>query len=348
MNTMPLLQKLLFVVPTLLILGCSSTNRLTMSVTQPAPISISKDIQRVGILNRFNSQTGSILSEMDKVFSAEGKMLDFDASNKLIEGLFTVLSESKRFDVEVLNDTTLATDYTHNFPIDLPWNTVEELCKLNDVDALYVLSFFDTDSKVSYTTKQAFTQNVLGVKIPVLEHHATSNTLIKGGFKIYDPKNKLILDAFPFSKAVTVSGKGINPTKALEALKMRKDVVLDASRIIGESYALNIKPYKIRVARDYFVKGTDRFEVAKRRAQTGDWDGAAQLWEMELENPKSKIAGRACYNMAIINEINGDLISATDWASKSYTDYKNKDALRYLNILKYRMAQNQRLAEQQL
>lgn len=348
MKTMPLLQKMVSLCLPILLLGCSSTNRLTMTVKQPAPITIPKNIQRIGILNRFSNDTGTILNKIDQVFSAEGKMLDFDASNQLITGLNTVLLDCKRFNVTLVEDSNLKTENNHNFPTDIPWDAIEDICSKHNIDALYVLSFFDTDSKVTYSTKQAFTQNVMGIKIPVLEHHATSNTLIKGGFKIYDFKNKLILDAFTFSKAVTVSGKGINPTKALEALNMRKDVILEASRIIGESYALNIEPYKIRVARDYFVKGSDRFEVAKRRAQTGDWDGAAQLWEMELNNPKSKIAGRACYNMAIINEINGDLISAADWASKSYTDYKNKDALRYLNILKHRMAQKDRLAEQEL
>lgn len=40
--------------------------------------------------------------------------------------------------------------------------------------------------------------------------------------------------------------------------------------------------------------------------------------------------------MAIINEINGDLDKAIEWASKSYTDYGDKLALRYLNLLKNR------------
>ena len=60
-----------------------------------------------------------------------------------------------------------------------------------------------------------------------------------------------------------------------------------------------------------------------------------------------KIAGRACYNMAIINEINGDLNAAMDWASKSYTDYDISNALRYVNILKNRLA-NKRIIDHQL
>ena len=57
--------------------------------------------------------------------------------------------------------------------------------------------------------------------------------------------------------------------------------------------------------------------------------------------------GRAYYNMAINSEINGDLDQAISYASKAYSDYKNKLALEYVNILKYRQQQNQ-ILEQQL
>ena len=60
-----------------------------------------------------------------------------------------------------------------------------------------------------------------------------------------------------------------------------------------------------------------------------------------------KIAGRASYNMAIINEINGDLDSALNWAQKSYEDYNNKLAPEYVRILNNRLYKNEVLSEQQ-
>jgi hypothetical protein len=135
--------------------------------------------------------------------------------------------------------------------------------------------------------------------------------------------------------------------KAYEAIAGRKEAVLEVSRAIGQRYASRILPYSIRVQRVYFVRGTNNFKIAKRRAQTGNWNGAAELWEQEVLNPKRKVAGRATYNMAIINEINGDLDAAIGWASKSYADYRNKEALHYLNILKNRKARIQQLQLQQ-
>jgi hypothetical protein len=71
------------------------------------------------------------------------------------------------------------------------------------------------------------------------------------------------------------------------------------------------------------------------------------LWQAETSNPKRKIAGRACYNMAIISEINGDLDAAIDWAQKSYENYGIRLALTYVNILKNRKINDAIVADQQ-
>jgi hypothetical protein len=232
------------------------------------------------------------------------------------------------------------------FPASLSWEIIEQICEANGVDAIFSLAFYDTDTQVSYKPSLMQLPNSLGVKVSVPAHEVTLNTLIKNGWRIYNPSTRQIVDEFMYTDHLVSSGRGINPVKAIEAVARRNEAVEELSRNIGYAYGSRLSPYKHRISRDYFVRGTDNFVVAKRRAQTGDWQGAAQLWEKELDNSKSKIAGRACYNMAIINEINGDLNAAMDWASKSYADYDNKVALRYLNILKYRLSQNEVLEQQ--
>ena len=232
------------------------------------------------------------------------------------------------------------------FPSALSWKTIERICNENNVDAIFVLSFYDTDTKINYKAVPVEIDAPLGIKIPAIEHHATIATLIKTGWRIYDPINKIILDEYWVNENVVTKGIGINPVRAVQAIMGRKEAVLQVSNNIGHNYALRILPHRIRVSRHYYVRGTNNFIIAKRRAQTGNWDGAAELWDKEVSNPKRKVAGRACYNMAIINEINGDLNTAVEWASQSYTDYKNKMALRYLNVLKYRIKRNLQLQQQ--
>lgn len=328
--------------------SCGSTNVLTMNVAEPAPVDIGPNIKKVGIIDRsLPSKKNEALDKIDKILSAEGKNLDKEGARESVTGLYDALKKNDRFtEVKIIEDTDIRSPGLGIFPAALSWQTVEQLCKVNRVDAVFVLSFYDTDTKVDYKTSTTQVANPLGIKIPALMHHATINTLIKNGWRIYDPENRHILDEFPIYESMVLTGKGINPVTAIETIAGRKEAVLQLSRDIGNAYALRLLPYSIRVSRDYYVKGTDNFKIAKRRAQTGDWDGAAELWYREVSNPKRKIAGRAHYNMAIIHEINGDLEAAVEWASKAYTDYKDKRALQYLNILKYRINSNRELHQQ--
>ena len=334
----------LFVI-SILISSCSSTNLLTMDAIQPAPVNMNaKDIS-IGIINRsIPSKKNEAVDAIDKILSIEGKDLDKEGAQNTITSLQNELSKNNLIaGAKITEIPNLKNTGLDLFPEALSWEKIEKICKDNKVDVVYELSYYDTDAKVDYKVATIETTNILGLKIPLIEHQATITTLIKTGWRIYSLKNKVIADEFSTLDNVTLSGKGINPVKAIETIIGRKEAVLNISDKIGQSYAQRILPYTIRVSRDYFVKGTDNFVTAMRRAQTGKWDSAAELWAKEVDNPKGEIAGRACYNMAIINEINGNLDTAVEWASKAYSDYNNKLALKYLNILKRRINKNKQL-----
>lgn len=329
--------------------SCSSMNSLTIPVTEPAHVFLPSSIQSVGIVDRsLPSEENEKMDQIDKIMSIEGKDLDKEAAQKAIEGLLNQLNNSDQFEhVAIIEGTDLRNPGMGVFPTTLSWERINTLCAENEVDVIFTLSFFDTDTKVDYDAVPVSIDGPLGVKIPAIEHHAATTTFIKTGWRIYDPGSQYIVDEFIINEQVMEKGVGINPVNAVKAIVLgRKEDILNVSDKIGETYAMRLLPYYRRVNRDYYVKGTDNFEVAKRRAQTGDWDGAAKLWEQEVNSSKIKIAGRAYYNMAIINEINGDLDQAIEWASKSYSDYNNKEALDYVRVLKRRIQRNQELAHQ--
>ncbi len=329
------------------LIGCQSMNNLTLSVTEPAAIFVPSHIQKIGILNRSETTNNKTIDKIDQVFSIEGFDLDKEAANRVIQGMKDEFSKVGGFDkIAMVESGKVSNPGLGIFPSSIPWATVDTICKNNEVDALFVLSFYDTDASVAYDTRTIEKVNAFGIKIPFIEHIATLTTNIKAGFRVYDNLSKSILDEAITNEWNTSSGRGINPAKALEAITGRKESVLQISTQIGENYALRTQPFRIRVWREYYVRGTKNFEIGKRKAQTGDWNGAAEHWEMETNNSNSKIAGRACYNMGIINEINGDLDSAIEWVSKAYVDYKDRNALRYLNTLKNRVAKNELLQYQ--
>jgi hypothetical protein len=333
----------------ILILAAScAKNMLTMSVTVPAPVTIAPELKKAGIINRCKpTDKGKMFDDIDKVLSAEGKNLDRDGAKLALTGVYDALSGFNRFDaVKQIGDSFPGSPSANVFPAQLDWATIDSICKKNDVEIIFALEFYDTDSKIDYSTVTKQMTNPLGLNIPVIEHHATITTVIKTGWRIYEPASRIVSDEFILSEVVVSEGAGINPLVAVGAISGRKEAVNQASRTIGQHYAARIMPYWIRVSREYFVRGSSDFKIAKRRAQVGDWDGAAELWNRQTTNPKRKAAGRACYNMGISCEINGDLDGAYNWVSKSYTDYKTRAARDYLRILKYRIAQRDELKYQ--
>lgn len=328
--------------------SCRSTQLVYISVLEPAPVTIPSYIKSVGVVNRsLASEKTKVIDVVDKVFSMEGANLDKEGSISGINGLADELVKNNRFtDVKLLTNVNLSTNTPGLFPTPLSWDLVEKICRENNTDALFSLELFDTDSKINYSANTVTVKTPVG-NVPAIEHKASMQTLVKTGWRIYDPADRSILDEDAISRELSYYGKGINPMVAANALIGRKDAVKEVGDKTGHAYAFRIIPYWIRVTRDYYVKGTDNFAIAKRKAQTGNWNEAGELWKKETTNPDGKIAGRACYNMAIICEINGELDNAIQWAQKSYENYNNHLALNYVNMLRNRKNNDLVLKNQQ-
>ena len=335
----------LFLGMILVLSGCSATSQLTMGVKEPARVPIPSDVARIGLINRSVPAEGNkSLDKIDKILSLEGLRLDELGATAALNGLKAELERSGRFEsVSLIESDESMRKGLGVFPAQMSWDDIDAICDAHNVDVIFSLEFYDTNANVSYETKMVNIPNPLGIKAEVPGHKVTIRTALKNGWRVYDPLTKYVLDESSFQDNLVSVGEGINPFKAVEAVAGRKEAVLQTSNNLGNSYGLNIRNLTRRVTRTYYVKGTNNFEVGQRRAQAGDWKGAAELWEQELSNPDGKIAGRACYNMAISNEIDGDLSRALEYATKSYTDYNNGDALRYINILKYRQQQVRQL-----
>jgi hypothetical protein len=313
------------------------TQQLYLNVVEPAPVTIPPYIKVVGVINRsMPTDETKAIDALDKVLSLESASLDKDGAQESIKGLSDELMNNNRFqEVKTLNDIDFRTPKLVLFPTPLSWEIVEKICKETKTDALFSLEKYDTDTHINYSNRKVEIKTLIGT-IPGIEHQADMQTMVKTGWRIYDPVSRMILDEYEYNESIVFSGRGVNPLLAAAALTGRKEAVNQVSNKSGHGYAIRLLPIRIRVMRDYYVKGTNNFKIARRKAQVGKWDEAGVLWEKETSNSNMKIAGRACYNFAIINEINGDLDTALKWAQKSYEDYNNKLALRYVRILENR------------
>ena len=324
------------------------TQQLYLNVVEPALVTLPSYIKSVGVINRsMTTDETRAIDVIEKALSLEGANLDKEGAQESINGLSEELLNNNRFtEVKTLSDIDFRTPKLVEFPVPLSWEIVDQICKETGTDALFSLEKYDTDSHINYSTRPVDIKTPLG-NIPGIEHQADMETLVKTGWRIYDPVGRAILDEYIYQESIVFSGKGINPLLAAAALIGRKDAVNDVSNKAGHGYALRILPYRLRVMRDYYVKGTNNFKIARRKAQLGKWNEAGELWKNETENSSMKVAGRASYNMAIINEINGDLDIALQWAQKAWEDYNVKLALKYVRIIENRIYKNDVLKEQE-
>jgi len=341
-------MKIILIVTAAILLVSCKTQQLTLNVVEPAPVTLPEYIRSAGVIDR-SQVTGDAgeLDALDRVLTLEGKELDKEGAAASISALTDELMGNARFtEVKSLDFTDDQVKGPGIFPPPLSWTVVDEKCREGGVDALFSLELFDTDTRISYEVRKTDSDRTLLGAIAGIEQQADMITLVKTGWRIYDPSSKLILDEITLNRSITFSATGLTPAVAAAALIDRKEAVKQVGSRAGQAFAWRLLPVEIRVSRDYFVKGNDNFRVAMRKARTGNWDQAGEIWLQETANPEMKIAGRACYNMAIISEINGKLDIAVDWARKAYEDYRIVQALKYLRVLEYRQNSKRILEEQ--
>ncbi|HLP72261.1 MAG TPA: DUF6340 family protein [Bacteroidales bacterium] len=337
------MKKLLIILSVSVLAISCKTNELWLSVVEPAPVTLRPAIKKIGVIDRtLPTDQAKPLDVVDKVLTLEGANLDKDAAAESVKGLTEELMNNQRFtEVKPVTNTAFRTVNTMDFPVPLSWEIVDRICSESGLDALFSLEKFDTDTKISYATQKVDVIKTPLGNVPGIEHRADMETVVKTGWRIYDPASRTMPDQFLYNESIVFHSKGLNPVLAAGGLINRKDAVKEVSNKAGHGYALRIIPFETRVMRDYYVKGNDSFKMAMRKARTGNWDAAGEIWKKETGNPNMKIAGRATYNMAIISEINGDIKTALDYARKSYEDYNIKLGMRYVNILENRQYKNE-------
>lgn len=339
----PLIMKqfLLFLILTIVATSCK-TNLVYIKALNPPQVSIPSSVKHVGIINRsVPSEDNKALNNVHQVTSAQTVAMIRESGQEEMRGLNEALIEHQRFDiVKSIQKPDLRTPVSGSFPSPLSWKEVETICKDNGVDVLFVLEVFDTQLRVVPLTAPAKVNTINDVINNVANAQADIITTVKTGWRLYDPSAKVLIDEFPQTNEMGVRANAATAVNTVEAMLGRKEAIKQSANGMGRAYANRFIPYRVTLTRDYYVKGTRNMKIATRRARTGNWDGAGELWLRDTQSGKRKIAGRACYNMAILGEINGDLDGAIKWAQKSYEDYNNKLALQYVNQLKYRRQLN--------
>jgi hypothetical protein len=312
---------------TVLLSSCSSVSTITLSVVNPAPVGIPASVKKVGVIDCSQSKPSN-----NKIISFDAKGLKKEGVAAELNGLQSELTRAKRFDSvkQIMDPTKYSTEDATDIS-QLGWDKMEQVCNQNNVDILFVLETYEIDTRVNISTSIGF-----GRGINYVETGGDMNTSLLSGWRIYDPLAKIVVDEYSFTQNFNFGASDINPFSTVVGVISSNSAVKNMSGKAGRFYARRVIPTNEEVERDYYVRGSDKLKEAKHFVQKNDWVSASDIWQKETNNLDPKIAGRACFNLAVANEVYKKYDLAIDWAIQAYKKLNNYKADEYINILKDR------------
>lgn len=329
-----------------LLYACSTTNQ-NLLILRPAEITVDKNIKSIAIINRTMPQNEAS-NIVEGFFTGEGIGQDRRASDEVLKGLYQRLQDVQRFIVINTGERLVGSGSGHVFPNALTWYEIELLCKKYNTDAILSLETFDTDAGFVNSSRNVEQKDSKGNVLVKTLYKTTVNVKVSLGFRLYYFANKTIYDQQQYTFHKSWWNEASSQQAANRALISKMDAILQTSYFAGDTYARKINPYYQNVGRMYFKKagGDPLFKVGARWARILNWEEAEKTWKKAMvKNPNVKVQMRGYYNLALIEEIYGNLEEALKLVEKSYA-MGNKKALRYSNVLRNRIYDQQRLNEQ--
>ena len=321
------------------ILG-ACTRSTTLRVLQPAQMTLPEHITTVAIVDRSKPSNGWS-NFLEGLITGEEIGQDRRSRQTAVDGLTNALTRTPRFQVKSTGIELTGSKAGGRMPPALDWPEVDKICHDYNTNALVTIESFDSDNSRSARPYTETRKDKTGKKYTVTSYRSQQRTGVRIGWRLYDPKTKIILDEYVTDDYLERSGSGTTERAALNNLPSQLDVTRDVAYNVGIEYGARIAPIYVNISRDYYHKAKgfkDHMKKAARYLEDRNIEQATILWKrvIALAGDNKKAAGRAAYNMAVASEVNGNLELALDWAQKSWNDYGNKKARNYINIIKAR------------
>ncbi len=310
----------------------SSMAWVKLTLVRPALIALPEYIKSIAVIDR-TLQDESAENKFEQTITGEFFKQDEQAVRQTIEGIIDVCSEYNLYTVARTSERYIGDGTKTTFPSALNWQKVSELCDKHQVDAILAIEIFDSDFLVTNPVN-VVRQITEGKVIPGHGYHINGIAVINFGVRLYDPASKKILDEYQVSHRINFGGSGSTALDVANQVLDKTEAINRTSYQSGRIYGERITPSYYTVTREFYNKPKRNNDLSSgvRNSEVADWNGAIESWTKAL-NSKRKIAGRAAFNIAVAYEVLGELEKAKEWASKSYTEYREKRGNDYYRML---------------
>jgi hypothetical protein len=329
-----------------LLSGCVPT--VGLQVLKPADVALPADVKTIAVIDRSRpTNVGQgILGTLEGALTGEAIGADRDGGKEAVSRVARVLENSPRFDVVVPTFDRKGQD-SSLFDKELEWPKVRKITKSHGAQALVSLEALDSDSTVETGSYNTTETNDAGREVNKVVHTATRQTRVVTAWRLYYPKTPSVVDDLrDYAEVRTWKEEGSSPQEARNNLPAQYGTVIKVSGDAGTAYGIRIAPTWINVSRSYFSHSDARMKAAKNHVKARDWTGAAKLWREVAQEADPKLRGKAKFNLALFNEVEGRLRVALDRAKEAAVDFPKGRTQSYVRILERRLVAEARLQEQ--
>ncbi|MBA4411660.1 MAG: DUF6340 family protein [Bacteroidota bacterium] len=304
-------------------------NVVQIEVMKPGVFIFPENIKKVAVFKRDSYKSDTCLFKYLNSYEivADSTIKSSDLSNQCVDALTGYFDEEAYFqDVKNYRDS-LNSEWNSNPAVYSP----EELFSKSNADILIFLDFFKLyDVLISNSLNHLHTSASLSWTITI-----RNDTVAY----IYNQIDTLHYDDWQF-KNFNLEKDGF------------ENILMDAAKYLGESFGKKIIPSWIPVERMYYTSNNPDMLKAEKYGLQNEWIKAAERWNPETKNKNPKIVAKACYNMALAAEMEGEIDVAIDWLVKSYSALPKKNqehkanCQRYISVLAMRKKEIERLEKQ--
>jgi hypothetical protein len=166
-------------------------------------------------------------------------------------------------------------------------------------------------------------------------HLASEVVMIQACWNFYDLKKMEYINLYEKRDTILWDQFAENVRHIENALPPRRDAVLNAADIVGESFAQILIPHWQQVQRMYYSSGHVDLQKTDQLIEDGKWLEAAEIWKANVNNPNKAIAAKSKFNMGLACEMQGNPEAALEWVVESFHVFGQKNQLHFDNCMNY-------------
>ncbi len=295
--------------------SCKTSFRIT--VKEPATIKLANNIQRFGVISTINNENSpeKTIGMAMGVEQINGNVI---AGERAIDGVLRALENSNFLTAErfQLEPFMLTEDGQ------LKWDVIDSVAKTKNYDGIFQMDELRSSSPVGGSVLA----NVSGQQSTPL------NGTLFITVRLVESKEKHERFSVRYRYNIPISGS-TSVIDILNDVVKKREYYRALGFQLGYQAGNLVHPNWVWVNRKFYNKGSKSLKRAKQMIRKGNWDIAERTLLPDTESWKDKVRGRVFYNLALVNEGQGEIDNAIMYAEKSAIETGNKMANEYLNIL---------------